>query len=63
MVELISEFVSNINMLTNLLLAIVMLISLAMIAYPDPAVRHNGFIAFLATIIAAIATNLPINVI
>ncbi|MEM3361703.1 MAG: hypothetical protein QXV64_01955 [Candidatus Anstonellaceae archaeon] len=63
MVEVISEFVNNLNMLTNLLLAIVMLVSIAMIAYPDPSVRHNGIIAFLATIIAAIATNLPINVI
>ncbi|MCX8163608.1 MAG: hypothetical protein N3D10_03595 [Candidatus Micrarchaeota archaeon] len=63
MVEAIGEFVNNLNMLTNMLLAIVMLVSIAMIAYPDPTVRHNGIIAFLATIVAAIATNLPINVI
>ena len=63
MADVITEFVLNINTLTNLLLAIVMLISLAMIAYPDPAIRHNGIIAFLATIVAAIATNLPIAVV
>lgn len=63
MVEVINELVNNINTLTNILLAIVMLVSLAMIAYPDPTVRHNGIIAFLATILAAIATNLPIAVI
>jgi|GEM_PF-4346409 predicted tellurium resistance membrane protein TerC len=63
MADVITEFVLNINTLTNLLLAIVMLISLAMIAYPDPTIRHNGIIAFLATIVAAIATNLPIAVV
>jgi hypothetical protein len=55
--------IGNINMLTNLLLLVVMLVSLGMIAYPDPSVRHNGIIAFLTTLLAAGLTNLPISVI
>ena len=55
--------VENFNMLTNALLFIVIIISLAMIAYPEPSVRHNGIIAFLVTLFAAIMTNIPINVV
>ncbi|MFH0926978.1 MAG: hypothetical protein V1822_00160 [Candidatus Micrarchaeota archaeon] len=63
MVEILTELITNLNMLTNVMLMIVMLVSLAMIAYPDPSVRHNGTIAFLVTLLAAALTNLPISVI
>ncbi len=55
--------VENFNMLTNVLLFVVIIISLAMIAYPEPSVRHNGIIAFLVTLFAAIMTNIPISVV
>lgn len=54
--------ITNLSMLTNLLMAMMMIAALAMIAYPDPNVRHNGIIAFLATLLAAAITNLPISV-
>ncbi|MFH1306038.1 MAG: hypothetical protein ABIH83_00070 [Candidatus Micrarchaeota archaeon] len=63
MVEVLTELITNLNMLTNLLLMIVMVVSLAMIAYPEPSVRHNGIIAFLVTLLAAALTNLPISVV
>jgi len=63
MVEILTGLITNLNMLTNLLLMIVMLISLAMIAYPEPSVRHNGTIAFLVTLLAAALTNLPLSVV
>jgi len=63
MVEILTGLITNLNLLTNLLLMIVMLISLAMIAYPEPSVRHNGTIAFLVTLLAAALTNLPLTVV
>ena len=63
MAEVLTELITNLNMLTNAMLVIVMIISIAMIAYPDPTVRHNGTVAFLVTLLAAILTNLPISVV
>jgi hypothetical protein len=63
MAEVITSLILNLNMLTNLLLVVVLAVSVAMIAYPEPNVRHNGTIAFLVTLVAAILTNLPIKVI
>lgn len=55
--------IGNLNMVTNVLMLLVMLVSLGMIAYPEPSVRHNGIIAFLVTLLAAALTNLPIGVV
>jgi hypothetical protein len=63
MVEVLTGLITNLNMLTNLLLMIVLIVSLAMIAYPEPSVRHNGTVAFLVTLLAAALTNLPISVV
>ncbi|MFA5108841.1 MAG: hypothetical protein WC492_04920 [Candidatus Micrarchaeia archaeon] len=63
MVEILTSLITNLNALTNILLVIVMLVSLAMIAYPEPSVRYNGTIAFLVTLLAAALTNLPISVV
>ena len=63
MVETFTSIVSSLNNLTNLLMVVVMMVSLAMVAYPDPSIRHNGIIAFLITLCAAIITNLPISVV
>jgi hypothetical protein len=63
MVDSFATIVSSLNNLTNLLMVVVMVVSLAMVAYPDPSIRHNGIIAFLITLCAAIITNLPISVV
>ena len=63
MVDQFASIVLSLNTLTNLLMVVVMIVSLAMIAYPEPSVRHNGIIAFLVTLCAAILTNLPISVV
>jgi hypothetical protein len=59
----LGALIGNLNMLTNLLLLVVMLVSVGMIAYPEPSVRHNGLIAFLITLLAAALTNIPISVV
>ena len=58
-----ADMITSLNDVTNLLMVVVMIVSVAMMAYPDPSVRHNGIIAFLVTICAAILTNLPISVV
>lgn len=62
MADAFVTLIGSMNMFTNVLLVIVMMFSLAMMAYPDPNVRHNGIIAFLVTLLAAVMTNLPIGV-
>ncbi len=62
-VEQFASIITSLNMLTNILMVVVMIVSLAMVAYPEPSVRHNGIIAFLVTLCAAILTNLPISVV
>ena len=54
--------IDSLDMLTNILLLIVMVVSIAMYAYPDPSVRHNGLVAFLVTLLAAALTNIKIPV-
>ncbi len=61
--EALLGLIGNLNMLTNMLLGVVMLVSIGMIAYPEPSVRHNGLIAFLITLLAAVLTNIPISVV
>ncbi|VVB57549.1 Uncharacterised protein [uncultured archaeon] len=61
--EALLGLIGNLNMLTNLLLGVVLLVSVGMIAYPEPSVRHNGLIAFLITLLAAALTNIPISVV
>lgn len=63
MLEALNGLIANLNLLTNVLLFVVMLVSLAMIAYPEPSVRHNGIISFLVTLLAAALTNLPVSVV
>lgn len=63
MIEQFSGVIANLNNLTNLLMVVVMMISIAMVAYPEPSVRHNGIIAFLVTLVAAVLTNLPLSVV
>ncbi len=63
MADAFATLIGSMNTITNLLLFVVMLFSLAMMAYPDPNVRHNGIIAFLVTLLAAVMTNLPISVV
>ena len=63
MADVFLGIIESFNTLTNILLFVVLIISLAMIAYPEPSVRHNGIIAFLVTLFAAIMTNLPISVV
>lgn len=63
MIDQFSTIITSLNALTNMLMFVVMLVSLAMVAYPDPSVRYNGIIAFLVTLCAAVLTNLPISVI
>lgn len=62
-VDQFASIVTSLNSLTNLLMVVVLILSLAMVAYPEPSIRHNGIIAFLVTLCAAILTNLPINVV
>lgn len=62
-VDQFSTVVTSLNALTNLLMVVVMIVSVAMVAYPEPSVRHNGIIAFLVTLLAAVLTNFPINVV
>lgn len=59
--EQLAGLIGNLDMLTNIMLGVVMLVSLGMIAYPEPSVRHNGLIAFLITLLAAALTNLHIG--
>ena len=54
--------IDSLDMLTNILLLIVLAVSVAMYAYPDPSVRHNGLVAFLVTLLAAALTNIKIPV-
>jgi hypothetical protein len=54
--------IDSLNTLTNILLLVVMVVSVAMYAYPDPSVRHNGLVAFLVTLLAAVLTNIQIPV-
>ena len=61
--EDLAGLIGNLNMLTNLLLGAVLLVSIGMIAYPEPSVRHNGLVAFLVTLLAAALTNIPIGVV
>ena len=63
MADAFTVLIGSLNTITDLLLLVVMLVSLAMMAYPDPSVRNNGMIAFLITLLAAILTNLPITVV
>ena len=63
MADAFTALIGSMNTITNLLLLVVMLFSLAMMAYPDASVRHNGMIAFLVTLLAAVLTNLPITVV
>ena len=58
----LSGVIDSLNTLTNILLLVVMLVSVAMYAYPDPSVRHNGLVAFLVTLLAAVLTNIQIPV-
>ncbi len=62
MVAELSGVIDSLNTLTNILLLVVMLVSVAMYAYPDPSVRHNGLVAFLVTLLAAVLTNIQIPV-
>lgn len=61
--EQLAGLIGNLDMLTNLLLLVVMVVSLGMIAYPEPSVRHNGLIAFLITLLAGALTNIHITLI
>ncbi len=62
MVAELGGVIDSLNTLTNILLLVVMLVSVAMYAYPDPSVRHNGLVAFLVTLLAAVLTNIQIPV-
>ena len=62
-VEQFATVVTSLNALTNVLMVVVLIVSLAMVAYPEPSIRYNGIIAFLVTLCAAILTNLPISVV
>ncbi len=62
-IDQFAGIITSLNTLTNLLMVVVMIVSLAMVAYPEPSVRHNGIIAFLVTLLAAVLTNFPINVV
>ena len=59
--EQLAGLIGNLDMLTNLMLVVVMIVSLGMIAYPEPSVRHNGLIAFLVTLLAGALTNIHIG--
>ncbi len=62
MAAALGGLIDSLDMLTNILLLIVLAVSVAMYAYPDPSVRHNGLVAFLVTLLAAALTNIKIPV-